>query len=437
MKKLAISLAASASLLSAAHADPIKTVFVIALENHNWTQPDHQFTGGQQQIYNNPAAPFLTGLVDGTLGTTVNGQTLTSQTAYATAYHNVLATPAGATGLNSIHPSEPNYIWSEAGTNFGVYNDNTPYGPGGSNQNTNQHLTGLMQQQGVSWKSYQEDIDLLPASGSVNQPGGNSLTSTVAAQSQWTVPLGNFSGTSAAYTNPYNGSHQYDYGVKHNPMAFFIDTNGGNDSTPANSQRLNYAPLQQLQTDLDNNTVARYNWISPDQFNDMHTALTGGFTYNGTGFTGDQAAIAQGDNFLSLIIPQIMASQAYQDHGAIIIWTDETASTATGQLNDFNHTLAEIVISPDAAPNVNGKPYASPANLTHSDDLRTLQDLFGLHTNQTVSGYLGDAANAQGLGSLFAAGATSPAPAPATLWLLGSGLLGWAGFGRRRRGGWA
>ena len=26
-----------------------------------------------------------------------------------------------------IHPSEPSYIWMEGGTNYGIYDDNTPY----------------------------------------------------------------------------------------------------------------------------------------------------------------------------------------------------------------------------------------------------------------------------------------------------------------------
>jgi ABC-type sugar transport system substrate-binding protein len=29
-----------------ARAQEVKTVFVIAMENHNWTQPANQFTGG-------------------------------------------------------------------------------------------------------------------------------------------------------------------------------------------------------------------------------------------------------------------------------------------------------------------------------------------------------------------------------------------------------
>jgi len=60
-------------------------------------------------------------------------------------------------------------------------------------------------------------------------------------------------------------------------MVFFTDTNGGNDPSTANPLSTQYAPLQQLETDLANNTVANYNWITPDQYNDMHTSLKGGY----------------------------------------------------------------------------------------------------------------------------------------------------------------
>src|SRR5947199_5903028 len=104
-----------------ARAEEIKTVFVIAMENHNWTQPANQFTGGIQQIFQNPAAPFINSLVNGTATAVINGHTvnISQQTAFATNYRNVLATAGGANP--HIHPSEPNYIWAEAGTNFGVF----------------------------------------------------------------------------------------------------------------------------------------------------------------------------------------------------------------------------------------------------------------------------------------------------------------------------
>ena len=40
---------------------------------------------------------------------------------------------------------------------------------------------------------------------------------------------------------------------------------------PANPMARHYMPLQQLKSDLAHNRVAAYNWISPDQHNDMHT----------------------------------------------------------------------------------------------------------------------------------------------------------------------
>ena len=185
-------------------------------------------------------------------------------------------------------------------------------------------------------------------------------------------------------------------------MLFFTDTNGGNNSTPSNPLSAHYAPLQQLLVDLSVGSVADYNWITPNLNNDMHSALAGGYK----GLTGDQANIKQGDDFLKQLIPTIMASAAYKNQGAIIVWWDETESTgATGErADDFKHTLGEIVISPLAHPNVNGAPYASPVNLTHSSDLRTMQQIFG------VGPLLSDATLANDLSDLFAPGAIPSNP---------------------------
>src|SRR5215813_3843999 len=83
-------------------AASIQTVFVIAMENHNWSQPASQTSPGQ--ILNNPAAPYINSLV-------TPGNANAAQTSYASNYQN--------TGTG-IHPSEPNYIWAEAGSNLGV-----------------------------------------------------------------------------------------------------------------------------------------------------------------------------------------------------------------------------------------------------------------------------------------------------------------------------
>jgi hypothetical protein len=362
----------------------IGDVFYIEMENHNLTQPGS--VTSPQQLLGNPAAPYLNSLM-------TPGNANAAQTSFASNYYNVeFNNPAV-----SIHPSEPNYVWQEAGL-AGPLNDADPFP---SNIVNAPNLSALLQAAGIPWKSYQEDIDLTPKSGTVNQPGADSLTSTVAPKDQWTVPLKRFSGTSADYTNPYDGSHQYDFAPKHDGTLFFTATNGGNDFSPSNPEAKYYAPLQQLQTDLNNNTLARYSVITPDQFNDMHSSLNTDFTYAGHTWTHntDQQAIAIGDHFLSQFVPKLMASQAYKNNGVIVIWFDETEAG-----NTTSFTIPEIVISPLAKGNAHNSTLA----YTHSSDLKSLQELFGV--SAPGGGFLGDAnmAGTNDLRDMFVAGLFTP-----------------------------
>ena len=359
----------------------VQTVFVIALENHNWTQP-----GGSSpaQLFGNAAAPYINSLV-------TPGNANATMVSFARNYENVAA---------GIHPSEPNYIWSEAGTNFGILDDNDPF-PSNA-QNTTNHLCGYLQALGISWRSYQEDTDLATS--------GGQYTNTPLSPSQYTVPLSSFSGTSSLYTNAYNNSHDYAYAAKHNPQVFFIDTDGGNNPTTSNPQASYYAPLQQLFTDLANNTYARFNWITPDLYNDMHTPLTT-FLYHGTNWSGDQAAVAEGDNFLSIVVPQIMASPAFQNNGVIVIWEDETEGG-----DSSSYTMPEIIISPLAK----GNAYSNTIKYTHSSDLKTWQEVFGVGPNAGI----GDAANATDLSDLFKPGAFVRTTAPSSYSLFRGVLVG-------------
>jgi hypothetical protein len=194
-----------------------------------------------------------------------------------------------------------------------------------------------------------------------------------------------------------------------------------------------------LAVDLSNDsatnpTVGAYNWITPNQYNDMHTALNGGFTYNGTHFTGDQAQIAQGDNFLSIVVPEIEASYAFQhQNGTIIIWNDETEggdSTA--------ETSMEIVISKLAK----GNAYASSLPYSHSSDIQTIENLYNLPyinnpipTSETyATGGYATVPGANDLSDLFVPGAITPSsavPEPVSIGMLGLGTM--ALLGRRRR----
>ena len=321
MFRLALLLAGwgglGAGFASAQPVPAVKTVFMIALENHDWTQRVPEGANGRpSQLFGNPAAPFVNSLV-------TPGNPLSAQVAYATRYYNV---------SRHTHPSEPNYIWLEAGTDFGIHTDKDP-SVKARNLFTCRHLTGQLNAAGIAWKDYQEDLELSPSV-------------TVSASG------------SAGPVNPYNGTTEYFYAVKHNPMQFFTDT-----------QKQNVYPLAKLWPDLERQEVGRFNWVTPDQYNEMHSSLPAGFTYHGVHYTGDQAAIAEGDNCLSVIVPKIMASAAYQDGGAIFIWTDETVST-----DDTNTTLPFIVISPLAK----GHAYASTTVLSHASVLKTLDEIYGL-----------------------------------------------------------
>src|SRR5262245_28214108 len=121
--KLTVTAGVLLALAAQAQAGTIQTVFVIAMENHNWTKTGTQTSPGQ--IFGNPAAPFINSLV-------TPGNPNAAQTSYASNYLN--------SGVG-VHPSEPNYIWAEAGSNLGVFNDNDPYGSNGTNQATNQSLS--------------------------------------------------------------------------------------------------------------------------------------------------------------------------------------------------------------------------------------------------------------------------------------------------------
>jgi hypothetical protein len=272
----------------------IQTVFVILMENRNWSS-----------IAGSASAPYI-------------NNTLLPQASRALNYQN----PPG------IHPSLPNYLWLEAGTNFGILNDSPP---STNHQSTTQHLVALLQSSGISWRSYQENIS-----------GSN-------------CPL----------------SASGLYAPKHNPMVYFDDVTNTNNASSANCVS-HVRPFTQLATDLQNNSAARYNFITPNLCNDMHGA---------TGCPAD--LIAAGDTWLSQTVPVILNSAAYRNGGALFITWDESEG---GDL-----PIGMIVLSPKAK----GNGYSNSIAYTHSSTLRTMQEIFA------VQPFLGGAASATDLSDLF------------------------------------
>ena len=181
------------------------------------------------------------------------------------------------------HPSQPNYIASTAGTTAGVPDDNdvTVDLP---------NVVDQLEAKKHTWKGYMQGLSLC---------NGDKLAHAC-------------------------GNQLYER--KHNPFVSFSDV----QSNPA--RMANVVDLSQLDTDLANNTVPDYSWISPDQCNDMH-GRGGGGPSDPCDFSNVQLLIQAGDSFLSTYVAKIMASKAWSGDSAIFITWDE--SDFTGSPDNF------------------------------------------------------------------------------------------------------
>lgn len=173
------------------------------------------------------------------------------------------------------HPSQPNYIAATSGALNGVFDDNdiTINVP---------NIVDQIEGSGRTWKAYMQSLSLCPNSDPAQHACGNQL-----------------------------------YERKHDPFISYQDV----ASNPA--RVANIVDFSQFATDLANNTVPDYSWISPDQCNDMH----GRFTLDPTdlcGFAHVQNLIATGDAFLKNKVSAIMSSRAWTGNSIIFITWDES-----------------------------------------------------------------------------------------------------------------
>jgi len=280
----------------------IQTVFIILMENHNWTGT-HNATSIEGSRY----APYINSV-------------LLPMASHTEEYFNPPA----------IHPSLPNYLWLEAGTNFGILNDDPP---SVNSQTTTEHLVTLLNNAKVSWKAYEEDI----------------------------------SGTVCPLTDTG------EYAVKHDPFVYFDDVTNNQD--PNSTYCIAHVrPFTELASDLQNGTVAQYNFITPNLCDDMHDKCKP---------IGN--AIKQGDTWLSQNVPTILNSAAYTNGGALFITWDEAASG--------DGPIGMIVLSRFAK----GNGYENFIYYTHGSTLRTFEEIFA------VSPILNDAASETDLSDLFTA----------------------------------
>jgi phosphatidylinositol-3-phosphatase len=174
------------------------------------------------------------------------------------------------------------------------------------------------------------------------------------------------------------------YAQKHNPFIYFSDI----ANNPARMQNL--VPDTQLTTDLNNNTVPNFVWISPDQCHDMHGVSTSSATKLGipgcssvttATDTVEHSQIALGDQYINGTVLQIMKSKAWSQGSAIVIEWDEDdysgyAGCCSSPVGLNNTTLGGanapmIVITSRGAKHVS---FTTPAN--HYSTLATIEKLW-------------------------------------------------------------
>jgi hypothetical protein len=276
----------------------IKYVFVIAMEN----EP-------AAAIYGSPSAPYI------------NGELLPK---YARA--NGFADP-----LPDGIPSEPHYVWMEAGTS--QFSDRTfvdDADPSATNSTSSRaHLVAQMGAASppVSWLSFQEGLD---------------------------------SSTTGACPIRSSGF----YGAKHNPFVFFQDVAGSPPSATnafcADHHRA-YTTAAFAQA-LAGKTVAPYTFITPDACNDMH----------GASGCPQSDRILAGDQWLRDNLPPLI-DFVNANAGVIFIVWDEPVGGST--------LIPFLAIGPHVKAG-----YANAVTYTHSSLTRSVEEIFGLPLLPTVAG---------------------------------------------------
>jgi phospholipase C len=236
----------------------------------------------------------------------------------AAPYVTSLVTQCGTATNYAIvgSPSLPNYIGATAGSTFGIADDNPP----SSHVLTVDNLFRQVRAIGGTEKSYEESM-----------PSNCALSS---------------SGT---------------FAVKHNPEAYYT---GGTDRTAcsANNVPMGTTASGALLSDVSNNTLPRFSFITPNLCNDTH-----------------DCSVTTGDDWLKSWMPIILGSRAYQSGrtAVIIMWDEYTP-------------MPNVMISPSTAPGTR-----SGVAFSHYSLLRTTEEMLGITT------YLGGASSATSMRSAF------------------------------------
>jgi len=296
---------AAASLLAlticstAASAAKIKHVFVIAMEN----------TDAEVTYKSVPGKDYIADLI----------------AAYAHADDFVDELQDKKDKVHGLDvPSEPHYIYMEAGTNaFSDHKFTTDSSPSATNSTkSTDHLVTQLTKKGLSWRTYQE------------------VQVTISAGSCLIHSLGH-------------------YAPKHNPFIFFQDISGSPPQKSTDVCKAHIRPYSAFATDLANNDMADYVFITSDLCHDMHDRC------------GNIGRNAAGNLWLKVEMPRLIAWAKAHD-GVIFLTWDE--GSATGKM-------------PFLAIGAHVKPhYAGAILYDHGSMLLSIERIFDLHPLPAVKG---------------------------------------------------
>jgi len=269
-------------------------VFVVALENHD----------PGEVIGNTTDAPYLNGLA----ASYASASDFLDQFAIST-------------------PSEPHYIWMEAGTNeFDDRVFTSDSSPSATNSTADtQHLVTQIAHatNGVTWLSYQEGIN----------------------DSTGACPIA-------------SSGH---YAPKHNPFIFFRDVSGDPPSKTNVYCAAHHKGIDALAGDLAAESVATFNFITPDLCHDMH----------GQSGCPSSNLVRSGDDWLAANLPAIVSYVTAHSGVIFLVWDEGDKTTR----------MPFVAVGPGIK-----KGYVSSVTYMHGSLLKSVEKILGLPVLARVSG---------------------------------------------------
>lgn len=267
---------AADSATPAAAPPPIRHVFLIVLENKNYTDT---FGPHSKAPYLARTLPAKGALLPQYYGTGHNS--LDNYIAMISGQSNNRETSADCTVFADFHQ-------------MGTAPDGQAVGKGCVYPASVKTIADQLMAAGLTWKGYMEDMGNDPAreSATCGHPplNGLDLTQEAVAPSA-AVPLGDM------------------YATRHDPFMYFHSII---DSPVCNQNVVN---LRHLKSDLRSiSTTPNFSFITPNLCNDAHNTHCG---------NGQPGGLVSANGFLKKWVPMIMDSPAYKKDGLIIITFDE------------------------------------------------------------------------------------------------------------------